>query len=135
MSLNCFLKAHKKQLNQYCLYFILFLPKKKSFKNGSGSGWVYLQKIRVGSWVNPFLFQVKKIEFRLGILRVGSSWVRIFWLDLTWTQFFLFEAETGWPMTWPVFFCGSTRPSPWPNMNHFLKHFFLVKKNIKWRQY
>ena len=30
--INCFLKPHNKQLNQYCLNFTIFLPKKKSFK-------------------------------------------------------------------------------------------------------
>ena len=30
--INCFLKTHNKQLNQYCLNFTIFLPKKKSFK-------------------------------------------------------------------------------------------------------
>ena len=38
--LNCFLKTHNKQLNQYCLYFILFLTKKKVLKNGLSSGHV-----------------------------------------------------------------------------------------------
>ena len=34
--LNCFLKTHNKQLNQYCLNFIFFNTKKKVLKNGSG---------------------------------------------------------------------------------------------------
>ena len=35
--LNCFLKTHNKQLNQYCLNFIIFLAKKKNvLKNGLG---------------------------------------------------------------------------------------------------
>ena len=41
--LNCFLKTHNKQLNQYYLNFIIFfLPKKKSFKKWFrfGSGWL-----------------------------------------------------------------------------------------------
>ena len=40
--INCFLKTHNKQLNQYCLNFtVFFLPKKKSFKKmvRVGSGW------------------------------------------------------------------------------------------------
>ena len=36
--LNCFLKTHNKQLNQYCLNFtIFFTQKKKYYKNSSGS--------------------------------------------------------------------------------------------------
>ena len=34
--LNCFLKTHNKQLNQYCLYFILFFYQKKVLKNSLG---------------------------------------------------------------------------------------------------
>ena len=41
--INCFLKAHNKKLNKYCLNFTFFLPKKKSFKKmvrvRVGSGW------------------------------------------------------------------------------------------------
>ena len=39
--INCFSKAHNKQLNQYCLNFTIFVIKKKSFKKwfGFGSGW------------------------------------------------------------------------------------------------
>ena len=40
--INFFLKAHNKQLSQYCLNFTIFLPKKKSFKK-NGSGWVRSQ--------------------------------------------------------------------------------------------
>ena len=59
---------HNKQLNQYCLYFILFFSKKKVLKNGSshGSGQVDLQKTWVESQVNPFLFQVKENRVRVG---------------------------------------------------------------------
>ena len=40
---NCFLKAHNKQLSQYCLNFIIFFtPNKKVLKNGSGLGRVRL---------------------------------------------------------------------------------------------
>ena len=35
--LNCFLKSHNKQLNQYCLNFTIFLPKKNVLKNVLGS--------------------------------------------------------------------------------------------------
>ena len=34
--LNWFLKTHNKQLNQYCLYFILFFYQKKVLKNSLG---------------------------------------------------------------------------------------------------
>ena len=64
--LNCFLKAHNKQLNQYFLNFIIFfLP--------NGQGRVDPQKTWVKSWVNLFLLQVKKIRFGLGIFWVGSE--------------------------------------------------------------
>ena len=45
--INCFLQAHNKQLNQYCLNFTIFFTKKKSFKK--------MVRVRVGS-------------------RVGSGW-------------------------------------------------------------
>ena len=45
--LNCFFKAHNKQLNQYCLNFTNFFTKKKSFKK--------IIRIRVGYYrVNLF---------------------------------------------------------------------------------
>ena len=71
--LNCFLKTHNKPLNQYCLYYFFFLPKKKVLKNGSSSGWVDLQKTQVKSRVNLFLFWIKKIKSGSGIFRVGSG--------------------------------------------------------------
>ena len=44
--INYFLKPHNKQLNQYCLNFTIFLPKKKKFfKNGSVSGRVTGQPV------------------------------------------------------------------------------------------
>ena len=71
--INCFLKTHNKQLNQYCLNFtsFFFLSKKKRVLkklvlDRFGSG-------QVESRVNPFLLWVKKIKFRLGIFRVESS--------------------------------------------------------------
>ena len=45
--LNCFLKSHNKQLNQYCCNFIVLYPKKKVFKYGSGYG-LYCGLGRVG---------------------------------------------------------------------------------------
>ena len=67
--INCFLKTHNKQLNQYCLNFTFFFTKKKSFKK-MVQVWVGLW---VWSWVNPCLLQVKKIEFGSGIFRVKSE--------------------------------------------------------------
>ena len=75
--INCFLKAHNKQLNQYCLNFpIFFLPKKKSFKKmvrvrvGSrvGSGWP-AKKHGSGHGATRFCFGSKKS----GSSRVGSE--------------------------------------------------------------
>ena len=74
--LDCFLKAHNKKLNQYCLHFIIFFTaRKKNFKNcfGFRLGWVDLQKTWVRSWVNLFLLQVKKSS--LSQVFFGSSWV------------------------------------------------------------
>ena len=75
--INCFLKTHNKQLNQYCLNFtIFFLPKKKSFKKmirvGSGrwSGRVGLTHKKHES--GRGLLLVKKIGFGSGIFRGGS---------------------------------------------------------------
>ena len=53
-SLNCFFKTHNKQLNQYCLNFIIFLPKKRFYK---------MVRIRVGLWV------------RLGWPAKNTGWV------------------------------------------------------------
>ena len=63
--INCFSKAHNKQLNQYCLNFTFFFYQKKSFKK--------MVWVQVRSQVNLFLLWVKKIEFRSGIFRVGSE--------------------------------------------------------------
>ena len=77
--LNCFLKALNKKLNQQRLNFIIFFLPKKSFKKLFGfkssheQGQVDSQKSRVESRVNPFLLQIKKIGFGLGIFRVGSK--------------------------------------------------------------
>ena len=77
--INCFLKAHNKQLNQYYLNFTIFLPKNKVFKKwfGFGSGRVDPQKTRVGSRVNSFLLRVKKnrvrVEYFLGQVRSENS--------------------------------------------------------------
>ena len=62
--INCFLKTHNKQLNQYCLNFtIFFYPKKKVLKKWFKSGRVGLvrKKTHVRSWVNPFLLRVKNL--------------------------------------------------------------------------
>ena len=85
--INCFLKTHNKQLNQYCLNFNIFFTKKKSFKKmvrvrvwiGSqvGSGWLAITPIE--SRVNPFLLWAKKNKFESGIFRVGLGWVRRLW--------------------------------------------------------
>ena len=60
--INYFLKPHNKQLNQYCLNFTIFLPKKKKFfKNGSVSG-----RVGSGHGSTRFCFRSKKS---------GSGWV------------------------------------------------------------
>ena len=62
--INCLLKTHNKQLDQYCLNFTFFFSqKKKNLK----------KRVRVGSQVNPFLLPVKKIRFMSSIFRVGSE--------------------------------------------------------------
>ena len=73
--LNYFLKAHNKQLNQYCLNFIIFLTKKKVLKNGSShrlgwvgpqkKGWVGLQK---KGWVTgqPVFASCRKNRVQVG---------------------------------------------------------------------
>ena len=73
--INCFLKPHNKQLNQYYHNFCLFFNPKKSFlKNyldsGQIAGWV---RLTYKIWVNPFLLRVKKIGSGSGIFRVGSG--------------------------------------------------------------
>ena len=84
--INCFLKAHNKQLNQYCLNFIIFFTKKKVLKKwfGFGSGRelsrVDPHKTWVESRVNPFCFGSKN-RVRIGYFsgQVGSGRVRKFW--------------------------------------------------------
>ena len=75
--LNCSLKAQNKQLNQYCCNFFFcyqnFFFKWFRFRSSHKSSWVDLQKTRIGSRVNSFLLQVKKIRFRLGIFQVRSN--------------------------------------------------------------
>ena len=78
--LNSFFKAHKKQLNQYCTNFTIFLPKKKSFKKivrvRVESSRVDPQKTQVESQVNLFLLCVKKFWVRVGYF---SGRVKKFW--------------------------------------------------------
>ena len=73
--IDCFLKVHNKQLNQYCLNLIFFFYPKKSLKKkyGSSSGQVDPTKTQVGSQVNLFLLRIKKIRFRLNIFQVESG--------------------------------------------------------------
>ena len=57
--LNCFLKTHNKQLNQYSLNFIIFFTQKKVLKKCSGSGQVTGQPVFASSqnnrvWVRFF---------------------------------------------------------------------------------
>ena len=69
--INCFLKTHNKQLNQYCLNFTIFFTKKKKvLKKWFGS--------RVGSRINLFLFWAKKFRFESSIFWVGSGRVKNF---------------------------------------------------------
>ena len=65
--INCFLETHNKQLNQYCLNFIIIFIKEKVLKNGS------CHESSCESWVNPFLLQVKKIRFGLGWVKSENS--------------------------------------------------------------
>ena len=60
--LNCFLKSHNKQLNQYCLNFFFF-QKKKVLKNGSSWGRVRLtrKKHRSSHRSTRFSFESKKL--------------------------------------------------------------------------
>ena len=79
--INCFLKAHNKQLNQYCLNFTIFFTKKKSFKKmvrvrvGSrvGSGWPAQNTGRVTG--QPVFASGQKNRVRVGYFsgRVGSG--------------------------------------------------------------
>ena len=66
--LNCFLKTHNKQLNQYYLNFIIFFYQKKVLKNALGLSRVTGQTVFILS---------KKNQVRLNFFE--SSWVRIFW--------------------------------------------------------
>ena len=83
VSINCFLKAHNKQLNQYCLNFIFFYPKIKSFKklfgfrSGRRLGRVDPQKHRLDHESTRFCVKSKKIKFESnfsGPSRVGSEY-------------------------------------------------------------
>ena len=67
--INCFLKAHSKQLNQYCLNFIIIFYQFFFLKMVWVMGRIGLtcKKIRFESRVNLFLLRIKKIGFKLGI--------------------------------------------------------------------
>ena len=65
--INCFLKTHNKQLNQYCLNLTIFFTKKKSFKK--------MVRVRVGltrkkhgssHGLTRFCFGSKKNRVRVG---------------------------------------------------------------------
>ena len=78
--INCFLETHNKQLNQYCLNFIIFLPKIFFFKMvrvrfglrvGSGwpaknTGWITGQPVFA-------LGQKNRVRIRYFLSRVGSG--------------------------------------------------------------
>ena len=77
--INCFLKAHNKQLNQYCFNFTIFFTKKKSFKK--------MVRVRVGltrkkhgsgHGSTRFCFRSKN-RVQVVFFRVGSGRVRKFW--------------------------------------------------------
>ena len=73
--INCFLKSHNKQLNQYCLNFTIFLPKKKSFKRmvriQVELGWPAKNMGRVTG--QPVFALGQKNRVRVGYFRVGSE--------------------------------------------------------------
>ena len=75
--INCFLKPHNKQLNQYFLNFTIFFYSKKKFKKmvrfGSrvGSVWPAKNMSRVTS--QPVFTLGQKIGFESDIFRVGSE--------------------------------------------------------------
>ena len=72
--LNCFLKAHNKQLNQYCLnYFVL---PKKSFKKRFGLCWPAKNTSQVTG--QPVFASGKKKKKGSGRLFFRSGWVRKF---------------------------------------------------------
>ena len=76
--LNCFLKAHSKQLNQYCLNFIIIFYQ-FFFKNGLGHGsdWVDLQKNTVRVTGQPIFASGKKnwvqVRYFLGWVGLENS--------------------------------------------------------------
>ena len=75
--INCFLKVHNKQLNEYCLNFTIFFnPKKeKRKKNGSGLGRVVGRLAKNTSQVTgqPVFASSQKIKFGSGIFWVRSE--------------------------------------------------------------
>ena len=99
--LNCFLKAHNKQLNQYCLIFIFIFTQKKSFRklfrSWVGLGWpkkhTHTHKSSYGS--THFCFRSKKS----GLGRVFLGWVKKIWpilpclckIDNHFASFFFFS--------------------------------------------
>ena len=70
--INCFLKPHNKQLNQYCLNFtIFFTPKKKSFKK---MVWVRVGLTRKNTGQPIFASgQKNRVRVRYFSGRVGSE--------------------------------------------------------------
>ena len=78
--INCFLKAHNKQLNQYCLNFTIFFTKKKKvlkkwfgFGSGRKSGRVDPQETRVGSRVMKSIYELWNLNLRFGFSIIPSK--------------------------------------------------------------
>ena len=63
--LSCFLKAHNKQLNKYCLNFF-FIPQKKSFKKLFGSQVGLTSQNESGHESTCFCFGSKKFWVKSG---------------------------------------------------------------------
>ena len=101
--INCFLKTHNKQLNQYCLNFTIFTQKKFK-KNGSsrGSGRVDLQKKHgLGHGSTCFCFKSKKsgshqVFFGLDRVRLenSDSFCHVYVIEREILFFFFFLRET-----------------------------------------
>ena len=76
--INCFVKPHNKQLNQYCLHFTIFLSKKKVLKKWFGfevgSSWPAKNTNRVTG--QPVFASSKRNRVRVGYF---SGRVRKFW--------------------------------------------------------
>ena len=97
--LNCFLKTHNKQLNQYYLNFIIFFYQKKVLKNALGLSrvtvWITGQTVFISSKKNQVrvkFFRVKFWPVLLCLVSIPASQSSVFFSWLLGFFYFSFSS-------------------------------------------